>query len=72
MHFCMFLSCHDYQTCIVLRSNILLFIFAAMLVGFKVRENTLKQLRKLKPDTYDDPVRNEDLISLSSHCSGVQ
>ena len=27
-----------------------------MLVGFKVRENTLKQLRKIKPDTYDDMV----------------
>ncbi|KAF0289805.1 General transcription factor 3C polypeptide 3 [Amphibalanus amphitrite] len=27
----------------------------SMLVGFKVREHTLRQLRKLKPDTYDDP-----------------
>ena len=50
-------------------SNVMVPPLTAMFVGLKVRENTLKQLRKMKPETYDDPVSNGG--TFATHCSSL-
>ena len=49
--------------------NIKFPLWTAMFVGLKVRENTLKQLRKMKPETYYDPVSNGGTFTM--HCSSL-